>query len=140
VPSNFLTVWLHEPYGPPAFAKILLDHARRQRQVGRTKMSDPESDHDRLEGIEERIREAKGRVPVRKEKAQPSKFGIAFRLSTELVAAVFVGGLIGWALDTWLGTAPFLLIVMFFLGVATGFRNVVRAARKLSESAGPESG
>ena len=103
-------------------------------------MSDPESDHQRLRQVEERIREAKGRVPVRKEGAPPSKFGIAFRLSTELVAAVFVGGLIGWALDSWLGTAPFLLIVMFFLGVATGFRNVVRAANRLNEPAGPESG
>jgi hypothetical protein len=32
---------------------------------------------------------------------------------TELLAAVIVGGAIGWALDRVLGTAPFLLIVMF---------------------------
>jgi ATP synthase protein I len=101
-------------------------------------MSDPESDHQRLRQVEERIREAKGRVPARKEEAPPSKLGIAFRLSTELVAAVFVGGLIGWALDSWLGTSPFLLLVMFFLGVAAGFRNVIRAAARLNESAGHE--
>ncbi len=103
-------------------------------------MSDPDSDRHRLEGMQERIREAKGRVPVLKDQAQPSKLGIAFRLSTEFVAAVFVGGLIGWALDSWLGTSPILLLVMFFLGVATGFRNVVRAANRMNEPSGPQSG
>ena len=100
-------------------------------------MSENEPDPTRLKGLGERIREAKDRVPVPKRDAPPSKLGIAFRLSTELVAAVFVGGMIGWGLDTWLGTAPFLLITMFFLGVAAGFRNVIRAANRLNESAGP---
>ena len=101
-------------------------------------MSDEKPGPNRLQGLQERIREAKGRVPVLKDQAQPSKLGIAFRLSTEFVAAVFVGGLIGWALDSWLGTSPILLLVMFFLGVATGFRNVVRAANRLNETAAPK--
>jgi ATP synthase protein I len=101
-------------------------------------MSEHDPDPNRLKRIDERIREAKARVPVRKEESPPSKLGIAFRLSTELVAAVFVGGLIGWALDSWLGTSPFLLLVMFFLGVAAGFRNVIRAAARLNEAAGPK--
>jgi ATP synthase protein I len=103
-------------------------------------MSDEEPDPNRLQGLQERIRAAKGRVPVRKDQAQPSNFGIAFRLSTEFVAAVFVGGMIGWALDSWLGTSPILLLVMFFLGVATGFRNVVRAANRMNNPSGPQSG
>jgi ATP synthase protein I len=76
-------------------------------------VSENEPDPARLKGLGERIREAKDRVPVEKGDAPPSKLGIAFRLSTEFVAAVFVGGLIGWGLDNWLGTAPFLLITMF---------------------------
>ena len=103
-------------------------------------MSDENPDPNRLQGLQERIRAAKGRVPVRKDQARPSNFGIAFRLSTEFVAAVFVGGMIGWALDSWLGTSPILLLVMFFLGVATGFRNVVRAANRMNEPSGPQSG
>ena len=61
-----------------------------------------------------------------------SVLGKAFKVSTELVAGVFVGGFIGWALDRWLGT-HFLLIVFLFLGIAAGFLNVIRAARDMGE-------
>ena len=51
-----------------------------------------------------------------------------FRLSTELVAGVLVGAFIGWALDAWLGTRPWGMIVFFLLGFAAGVVNVMRAA------------
>jgi len=51
-----------------------------------------------------------------------------FRLSTELVAGVLVGALIGWGLDRWLGISPWGLIVFLLLGFAAGVLNVVRAA------------
>ena len=50
------------------------------------------------------------------------------RLSSELVAGVVVGALIGWALDHWLGISPWGLIVFVLLGFAAGVRNVIRAA------------
>ena len=50
------------------------------------------------------------------------------RLSTELVAGVLVGALIGWGLDRWLGISPWGLIVFLLLGFAAGVLNVVRAA------------
>jgi ATP synthase protein I len=53
--------------------------------------------------------------------------GLAFRISLELVVAVVVGAGIGWALDRWLGTAPWGMIILFFLGVASGMFNVYRA-------------
>jgi ATP synthase protein I len=56
----------------------------------------------------------------------------AFQLAVELVAGVFVGGLIGWALDGWLGTSPLFLLVFLLLGIAAGFLNVIRAARAMS--------
>lgn len=52
---------------------------------------------------------------------------LAFRIGLELVVAVVIGVLIGWALDRWLGTRPWGTIVFFFLGVATGMVNVWRA-------------
>jgi ATP synthase protein I len=61
-----------------------------------------------------------------------SALGKAFQLSVELVAGVFVGGLIGWALDGWLGTSPLFLLVFLLLGIAAGFLNVIRAARAMS--------
>ncbi len=62
-----------------------------------------------------------------------SALGKAMRLSTELVAGVFVGGFIGWLLDRWLGTLPLFLLVFLLLGIAAGLLNAVREARKMGE-------
>lgn len=50
------------------------------------------------------------------------------RFSTELVAGVVVGGLIGWFLDRWLGISPWGFIVFVLLGFAAGMLNLMRAA------------
>ena len=57
--------------------------------------------------------------------------GSAFRLGTELVAAVAVGTIIGFILDNWFDTKPWLIIIFFFLGAAAGMLNVIRAANKM---------
>lgn len=56
-----------------------------------------------------------------------SGLGIALRVGVELVAGVVVGVAVGYGLDRWLGTAPWLLIVFFLLGTAGGMMNVWRA-------------
>ena len=62
---------------------------------------------------------------------QTSKLGIAFKMSTEMVAAVVVGTIIGFILDNWFGTKPWLILIFFFVGVITGILNVVRSAKKM---------
>ena len=62
-----------------------------------------------------------------------SFMGSAFKLGTELVSAVIVGTIIGFILDTWFGTKPWLIIVFFFLGSAAGILNVIKAAKKMQE-------
>ena len=65
---------------------------------------------------------------------QKSAFmGNAFKLGTELVAAVAVGTIIGFILDTWFGTKPWLIIVFFFLGSTAGILNVIKAAKRMQE-------
>ena len=59
--------------------------------------------------------------------------GIAFKLGTELVASVGVGTIIGFILDNWFGTKPWLMIIFFFLGAAAGMLNVIRAANKMQK-------
>ena len=56
-----------------------------------------------------------------------SAMALAMRVGSEFVAAVIVGGFIGWLIDAWLGTKPGFLIAFFFLGVAAGVVNVIRA-------------
>lgn len=53
---------------------------------------------------------------------------LGFRVLSEFVAAIVVGALIGWQLDEWLGTSPFLLILLLGLGVAAGFWTIYRLA------------
>ena len=60
--------------------------------------------------------------------ARASAMARGFRLSSELVAGVVVGALIGWGFDRLLSTSPFGLIVFFLLGFAAGVLNVVRSA------------
>jgi len=69
----------------------------------------------------------------REARARGSAMGVAFRIATEMVAGVFVGGAIGWFLDSFLGTAPILLIVFLLLGVAAGLLNSVRAAQRMQK-------
>ena len=62
-----------------------------------------------------------------------SFMGSAFKLGTELVAAVAVGTIIGFILDNWFDTKPWLIIIFFFLGAAAGMLNVIRAANKMQK-------
>ena len=62
-----------------------------------------------------------------------SFMGNAFKLGTELVAAVVVGTIIGFILDTWFDTKPWLIIIFFFLGAAAGILNVIRTAKQMQK-------
>ena len=62
-----------------------------------------------------------------------SSFGEAFKMSTELVAAVAVGTIIGFILDNWFGTKPWLILIFFFVGVIAGILNVIRSAKNMQK-------
>ena len=62
-----------------------------------------------------------------------SFMGSAFKLGTELVAAVAVGTIIGFILDTWFDTKPWLIIIFFFLGAAAGMLNVIKTANRMQK-------
>jgi len=53
---------------------------------------------------------------------------LGFRLSSELIAGVAVGALMGWGFDRLLSTSPFGLIVFVLLGFTAGVVNVIRSA------------
>ena len=62
-----------------------------------------------------------------------SYMGSAFKLGTELVSAVAVGTIIGFILDSWFDTKPWLIIIFFFLGTAAGILNVIRTATRMQK-------
>jgi len=57
---------------------------------------------------------------------------IAFRLGTELTVATMMGAVMGYALDRFLNTKPWFLIVGVILGGAAGCLNVYRAAQEIA--------
>jgi ATP synthase protein I len=86
-----------------------------------------------LDSLADRVKRARGgEKGAHRRDLEPgmpnTAIGIAFRVGVELVAGVVVGAAIGYGLDQWVGTTPWMLIVFFFLGAAGGMMNVYRAA------------
>ena len=88
------------------------------------------------EDFKTRLKIAKSKIKKQldndKEK-RGSFMGSAFKLGTELVAAVVVWTIIGFILDALFGTKPWLIIIFFFLGAAAGMLNVIRAANRMQK-------
>lgn len=61
----------------------------------------------------------------------------ALRLGSEFTAAILVGAGIGFLLDQWLGTSPWILLVMLMVGFAAGVLNVTRAVSAMNKAAPP---
>ena len=60
--------------------------------------------------------------------AKTGQLGLGFRISVELLATLAVGTGMGYVLDRWLSTSPWLMLAFFMLGAAAGMRNVIRVA------------
>ena len=67
--------------------------------------------------------------------ANVAAFGNALKIGTELNAAALVGSILGFILDNWFDTKPFIMISFFFIGVAAGILNVIRSAKKMHKNA-----
>ena len=73
----------------------------------------------------------KNLTPAEKQAASFSRqFAIAMELPFILVSAIVVGGLIGFFLDRWLHTPPYLMLILGFLGFFGGLRDVLRRSAK----------
>ena len=67
-------------------------------------------------------------------KKNTSSLGTALKLSTEMVAAVLVGSIIGFILDNWFDSKPWLTVIFFFVGAAAGILNVIRSAKLMQKN------
>jgi ATP synthase protein I len=115
-----------------ASVESMADDAREQGD-----RRQPPADEAALSARFQRLGERLGHVhpdrpsestPRHRPAADPSAMARGFRLSTELVAGVVVGAMIGWLIDRWLGISPWGMIVFLLLGFTAGVLNVMRAA------------
>ena len=110
-------------------------------------MSKPE-DRSSLKELDQRIRAVRQQqkdeweAPARG-RVDATGWAFGMRLTIDLISGIAVGVGLGWLLDRWLGTSPFLLILFFFLGSAAGILNVYRNATRQGLAVGyrkPEAG
>lgn len=78
--------------------------------------------------------EKQAEIEEQQDRANRSR-GMAYglRMSTELVAAILVGGFMGYMLDTWLGTLPWLSLVFLMLGFTAGILNILRTFKRMQD-------
>ena len=83
--------------------------------------------------FDKRLQRSKASIQDRDQQAfhQGSAYSFGFRLAADLVAGVLGGFGIGWLLDYWLGTSPWLLLIFTPLGIGAGIANVIRAAKSI---------
>jgi ATP synthase protein I len=62
------------------------------------------------------------------------------RLGSEFIAAILVGAGIGYLLDQWLGTSPWILLVMLLVGFAAGVLNITRSVAAMNKATPPPPG
>ena len=88
------------------------------------------------EDFKTRLKIAKSKIKKKVQSDNDNRgafMGNAFKLGTELVSAVAVGTIIGFILDSWFDTKPWLIIIFFFMGSIAGILNVVRTAKRMQE-------
>ena len=99
---------------------------------------DPRLPEDaRLTSLETRLKRAQADEARRTGIAKPdANYRQGMRVLGELIGAPFGGAVIGLVLDRWLGTGPWLLLVLLILGFGVGIRNVIRIS-KMPPGRGP---
>ena len=71
---------------------------------------------------------------IKNKSSNAASLGKALKISTELIAAVAVGTTIGFILDNWFDTRPWLTVSFFIMGVAAGILNVIKSAKDMNKN------
>jgi ATP synthase protein I len=114
---------------------------------GKQNSSEKTGEEPRKAGPDKRFSEISARIAAERRQAEVSQsetgrrtsslgktWGSAFRLGSEFVAAVLVGGGLGYLIDRLLGTLPFGLIILLLAGFAAGILNMARAAGRVPKA------
>jgi ATP synthase protein I len=97
---------------------------------------DPLQEDARITSLDERLRRAKSEEAIRKGETHAEgdrNYRLGNRVLAELIGGMVGGALIGWVLDRFLGTSPWLLLGLLFLGIVSAFRNIIRISTQRSK-------
>ena len=97
---------------------------------------DPIQEDARLNTLDERLQRARTEEAVSSGEGRDKgddDYRLGSRVLAELIGGLVGGALIGWVLDRFLGTSPWLLLVLLFLGIVVAFRNIIRISNKRSK-------
>ena len=91
-----------------------------------------EQDLPSIDDFGERLSKVRDQnTPVENAEKSTSTLGWGLRIGSEMIAALLVGGALGWGLDGLIGTKPWFLLAGFFVGFAAGLVNVQRAIKEM---------
>ncbi len=95
------------------------------------------ADDRQIDDLDARIATARAADAARASGAdlrKPAKgYAQGARVLAELIGAPLGGGIIGWVLDRWLGTSPWLLLILLALSIVVAFRNIARISKERAE-------
>ena len=95
---------------------------------------DPRLPEDaRLTSLDKRLKQAQADEAVRTGKNRPSSQvgrSQGMRILSDLIGIPFGSALIGWLIDRWLETTPWVMLAMLFLGFGIAVRNVLRISKQ----------
>ena len=89
---------------------------------------------NRLDQLGKKLDDATEQSSGAQPKSGGSGLGIAMRMGSEFVVAVLIGGAMGWGLDQWLGSTPFLMFLFIMFGFAAGTLNIIRVGKELERT------
>ena len=83
----------------------------------------------RIDALEARLKAARSREDERnrpKIQGASESEKLGNRVLSYLLGGILGGAVVGWVIDQFAGTSPWGLLVMLFLGIVVGFRNIIR--------------
>ncbi len=90
----------------------------------------PDPDQQDLDHLGERLQAAKAKHQPRPQQVAGSALAQGTRHAFGIAATTVVGGGIGWMLDRWLQTGPWLFLLFLLLGIAAGFWDLLKAVNR----------
>lgn len=95
---------------------------------------DPIATDPRIRSLDERLERAQaaeaGRIGATAKPDDGSRLGN--RVLAELLGGMIGGAVVGWTLDWFIGSSPWLLLVLLGLGIVAAFRNIIRISNQVS--------